>query len=173
MSKYEIINTSKKDLEFVFYLFEEAIEYQKRKKYTVWKGYDKNSLKQDVENKLQYKIVSANEILCIFSVCYSDKIICKDKEYGNAIYIHRAVVNPKHRGQKQFEKILKWAITDSKKRELKFIRMDTWADNPKIIDYYKSFGFEFVENFTTPNSPDLPSQHRNLDLALLQYELIK
>ena len=25
--------------------------------------------------------------------------------------------------------------------------MDTWADNPTIINYYKTFGFQFIENF--------------------------
>ena len=49
--------------------------------------------------------------------------------------------------------------------------MDTWGNNPNIVDYYKSFDFQFIENYTTPNSPDLPMQHRNLYLALLEYKV--
>jgi hypothetical protein len=54
---------------------------------------------------------------------------------------------------------------------LKFVRMDTWADNKKIIDYYKSFGFEFIENYKTTNATELPIQNRNLNVALLEMEL--
>jgi hypothetical protein len=45
------------------------------------------------------------------------------------------------------------------------------ANNPIIIDYYKSFGFRFIENYTTPDSPALPVHDRNLSLALLEYNL--
>jgi len=50
--------------------------------------------------------------------------------------------------------------------------MDTWAANPTIIDYYKSFGFAFIENYTTPNSEELPVHNRNLALTLLEYQLL-
>ena len=49
--------------------------------------------------------------------------------------------------------------------------MDTWAANPTIIQYYQSFGFSIVENFTTPNSEELPVHHRNLALTLLEYKV--
>ena len=48
--------------------------------------------------------------------------------------------------------------------------MDTWADNPTIIDYYKSFGFVFLNNFVTSDTLNLPVQHRNISLALLEYK---
>lgn len=48
--------------------------------------------------------------------------------------------------------------------------MDTWAANPTIIKYYKSFGFEFIENFTTPDNEELPVHNRNLALTLLEYK---
>jgi hypothetical protein len=47
--------------------------------------------------------------------------------------------------------------------------MDTWSDNPTIISYYKNFGFELIENYTTPNSPELPVHNRNLSLTLLEF----
>ena len=46
--------------------------------------------------------------------------------------------------------------------------MDTWAGNEKLINYYKSYGFRFIENYTTANTEDLPEQHRNLKVALLE-----
>lgn len=90
---------------------------------------------------------------------------------GKSIYLHRIVVNPEFKGQRQFGTILNWAIEHSKQKGLSSIRMDTWADNPTIINYYKSFGFRFVENYTTPDSEELPVHNRNLAMALLEYGL--
>ena len=66
MKPYSIVNTEIKDLDFIYSLFDEAISYQKRKEYPVWAGYDKEVLKKDIKNKLQYKIVINNNIACIF-----------------------------------------------------------------------------------------------------------
>lgn len=131
--------------------------------------YDKEILQKDIDNQLQYKIVAADEIACIFSLCYAEPILWREKERGDAIYINRIVVNPK--GQKQFEKILNWVIAHAKKNNFKYIRMDTWADNPNIVAYYKSFGFKLLENYTTPNTAELPIQKRNMALALLEFSL--
>lgn len=170
-SSNQIQNTTIEDLEFICHLFDEAINYQKSKGYPVWNGYDKNVLKTDIEKKLQFKIVEENNILCVFSICLSDPIIWREKENGNAIYLHRIVVNPKFKGQRQFDKILNWTIQFAQNNNLKHIRMDTWGDNENIINYYQSFGFKFIENFTTPITEDLPIQHRNLYLTLLEYEI--
>lgn len=49
--------------------------------------------------------------------------------------------------------------------------MDTWAENEKIIAYYKSYGFTFIENYRTAETEDLPIQHRNLHVALLEKKI--
>lgn len=171
MDTYQILHTAFTDTETVYWLFDEAIAYQQQKKYPVWNGYDKEVLRRDIENLLQYKIVMEGQIACIFSICYTDKLIWRERERGDALYLHRIVVNPHFKGQKHIAKIVEWAKHYARSRGLLYLRMDTWADNPSIINYYKSFGFEFVENFTTPNAPELPSQHRNLALALLEMQI--
>jgi len=170
MKSYIIENTIESDLQLICWMFDEAILYQKLKNYPVWNGYDVAVLQNDIAQKIQYKIVVNGEIACIFSVCYTDPIIWGKKDKGDAIYLHRIVVNPKHKGQKHFEKIFAWAKNHAIENDFNFIRMDTWADNPTIISYYCSFGFEFLTNFTTPNTSDLPVQHRNIKLALLEYK---
>jgi ribosomal protein S18 acetylase RimI-like enzyme len=172
-NKYKIKNTVEADLPIIYWLFEEAIAYQRQKGYPVWAGYDKKSLQNDILQNLQFKIIIEDSIACIFSICHSDPIIWRDKECGNAIYLHRIVVNPKMKGQNQFAKIMNWAKTYAIEKDAQFIRMDTWGDNQHIINYYKGYGFQFVENYTTPNSKELPTQHRNLYLALLEYQIDK
>jgi ribosomal protein S18 acetylase RimI-like enzyme len=167
----EVINTEISDLDQIFQLFEHSINYQERNGYPVWRNYDRNAIVEDIAKKSQYKVVMDAKIAIVFSVCYSDQVIWRDLDDGNSIYLHRIVVNPEFKGQKLFGRILDWVIEHSKQKGLANIRMDTWAANPKIIDYYKSFGFAFVENYTTPDSIQLPAHNRNLALALLEYKL--
>jgi hypothetical protein len=168
---YKIENTSTEDLNFIYGLFEEAINYIKKNNYVGWTTYDKNFIKQDINKKLQFKITNGNDILCLFSICFSDVLIWREMENGDAIYLHRIVVNPAFKGQKQLKKILNWIIEFANEKGLKYIRMDTWADNTNIIEYYKSYGFQFLENYKTPNTLELPDQHRNLKVALLEMKL--
>ena len=168
---FKIVNTVKDDLDKVVWLFEQAMELQGKNGYKVWTGIDKITLEKDIENGLQYKIVMDNDILCIFSIQHNDPFIWRDRDQSDAIYLHRIVVNPHFKGQRQFEKVLHWAKLFARRNNLKFVRMDTWADNEKIIDYYKSFGFEFIEYYKTTHAPELPIQNRDLNVALLELAL--
>lgn len=158
------------DLPQIFDLFEKAIQYQQTNGYIGWKSYDKAFIRKDVEQGLLFKIVCDDKVICIFSVCYTDELIWREREKGDALYLHRIVLNRDFRGVKIFAVVLEWAIQQVREQNLRFIRMDTWAGNTKLIDYYKSYGFNFIENYTTSNTPDLPEQHRNLNVALLELE---
>jgi ribosomal protein S18 acetylase RimI-like enzyme len=167
----KIINTTMDDLDIVHWLFGQAMDLQGKNGYQVWEEIDNIALEKDIDKGLQYKIVKDNDMLCIFSIQYNDPFIWRNKDQHDAIYLHRIVVNPNFKGQKQFQKVLNWAMQFARKNKLKFVRMDTWAGNKKIIDYYQSFGFKFIENYQTPNTIELPIQNRNLNVALLEMEL--
>ena len=168
---FQILNTTANDLQKVLWLFEQAMDLQGKNGYMVWNSLDQLALEKDIENGLQYKIISRNDIVCIFSIQLSDPFIWRDRDHDDAIYLHRIVVHPDYKGQRQFEKVLKWAVNFGRQKNLKYVRMDTWADNEKIIDYYKSFGFKFIEYYKTPDAPELPFQNRNLHVALLELEI--
>ena len=167
----KIVNTTKDDLNTILDLFKNAINLQGKNGYKVWDSIDKDGLVKDIEKGLQYKIINGDDVLCIFSVQYNDPYIWRERDKNDAIYLHRIVVNPKFKGQKQFEKVLNWAKQFAKANNLYYVRMDTWADNTKIIEYYQSFGFEIVENYKTGNTPELPIQNRNLNVTLLEIKL--
>ena len=171
IDQYEIWNTEKSDVEAIFELFNHSIQYQEKHGYPVWRDYDQGAIIRDIENRNQYKIKIGSEIGIVFSVAYADKIIWRTMDKGDAIYLHRIVVNPALKGQKLFGLILGWSIRHAKQKGLDFIRIDTWAANPTIINYYKGFGFEFVENYTTPDSMELPQHNRKLALTLLEYRV--
>jgi ribosomal protein S18 acetylase RimI-like enzyme len=168
---HNALHTDITDLPQIFELFEHSIQYQEKKGYPVWRNYDKQAIVKDIEIGNQYKVIVDSTIAIVFSVRYTDKIIWRDLDTGNSIYLHRIVVNPKCKGKRLFGTILNWAIEHAKQKGLSSIRMDTWEANPTIIEYYKSFGFTFIENFTTPDNEELPVHNRNLALTLLEYKL--
>jgi hypothetical protein len=168
---FEVKQTEMSDLSLIFSLFDQSIQYQEKHGYPTWRNYDQHAIINDIENGNQYKVIIDTTPAIIFSVCYSDKIIWRDREKGDALYLHRIVVNPTLKGQKLFGIILDWSVNHGREKGLQNVRMDTWAANPTIIDYYKSFGFKFIENYTTPDSSDLPVHNRNLGLTLLEYKI--
>lgn len=167
---HHIVNTEMVDLPLIHELFEHSISYQEKKGYPVWKNYDKAAIARDIQEKNQYKIVVNSVVAMVFSVAYRDKIIWRDMDRGESVYLHRIVVNPAFKGQKLFGSILRWALHHIGEKGLKSVRMDTWAANPTIIEYYKGFGFKVVENYTTPDTPELPVHNRNLALTLLEFD---
>lgn len=171
VESYEVRNTELIDLEQIFDLFDHSIAYQEKNSFPVWKNYDKKAIIKDIEDKSQCKILIDSQIAIVFSVCYADKVIWRELDKGNSIYLHRIVVNPEWKGRKLFGLILDWTIKHATQMGLTSIRMDTWEANPTIVNYYKNFGFVFIENYTTPDSTELPLHNRNLALTLLEYKL--
>lgn len=169
----KITNTSLEDWDIIMGLFRKAIELQGKNSYKVWAEIDEVELKKDIENRRQYKILKDNNVLCVFSVQFNDPFIWGKKDQNNAIYLHRIVVNPNFKGQKQFKTVLNWAKQYALQNHLQYVRMDTWADNAKIISYYQTFGFKFIGNHQTGNEPELPLQNRNLKVALLEMDIGK
>ena len=166
-----IEHTKISELEVVCELYDRAIDYQKRKGFPVWQQFDKRVLVDDIETSKHYKVVLDGSIAMVFSVLGSDEIIWRHMEKGDAVYLHRIAVNPACKGRRLFSEVVDWTIGHAKQKGLKFIRMDTWSDNLQLVNYYKGFGFRFVESFTTPDSLELPKQNRNLSLALLERKL--
>jgi ribosomal protein S18 acetylase RimI-like enzyme len=171
MPLYKIEKANKEDLSLICHLFEEAIAFQKANGYIGWQSYDREYLKSDIEKGLLFNVMKDNNVIGIFCICFSDVLIWRVKERGDALYLHRIVLDQRFKGEKVFKRVHDWATNFAKASGLKYIRMDTWANNSKIIAYYESYGYTFIENYTTSDSDALPIQHRNLKVALLEYKL--
>lgn len=168
---HTIRQATDRDLNSILDLFEKAIQFQKRNNYIGWSGIDRQFIQSDITQGLLYKVCVNEDIIGVFCVCYVDQLIWRDKEKGDAIYLHRIVLNRESQGVKIFPTVLNWAIDQVRQRGFKYVRMDTWAENLKLISYYQAYGFRLVENYTTENTMSLPEQHRNLHVALLEFEV--
>ena len=171
MKTYTIIKSEKKDLEIACQFFEEAIKYQKRKGYPSYVIVDREAIKKDIEMGRHYKLISQNEIGCVFSITYSDKMAWREKDRDKAIYLHRILVNPKHKGQMHLGKIMNWTTQLAKQQGIERIRLDTWDHNPDLINYYKRFGFEIAEHSCYPNTKEYPINCRGNAVVLMECKI--
>jgi GNAT superfamily N-acetyltransferase len=168
---YQIITTTIADWDQIVKLFENVISGQASNGYRVWDSIDWEALRKDIENQLHYKITSGGQVIGLFNVQYSDPLLWGEKDQLNALYLHRILADPAFKGQKLFGIVLAWAKKKALQKKLQYIRLDTWADNLRIIDYYKSYGFVEVGHYTTGNTEQLPLQNRNLQGILLELNL--
>lgn len=164
----EIINSTKHDIETIFKFYDAAIAYQKTKFYKYWQGFDLCLVEQEIKENRQYKIIVDGVIVCIFAVTFNDAIIWGERDTAPSVYIHRIVTDPAFRGNHYVKNIIEWAVDYGSKHGKQFVRMDTWGDNQKLINYYTSCGFTFLGVTDTIQNKSLPKHYDCVSLSLFE-----
>ncbi len=122
---------------------------------------------REIEEGRQFKLVRDGEVAAVFLITNDDPVIWKELDKDRAVYLHRIVTHPEHRGKGIVPIIVEWAREFCRTHQREFIRLDTWLDNTKLVAYYEACGFSFVRNANLDDISDLPS-HYQWELALLQ-----
>ena len=168
----KIVNATPHDVDVIFDLYDKAIEFQKTVFDKTWLGFDRELVDTEIAEGRIWKIIEDDRVACIFSVAHADPIIWGEHSHEAAMYIHRIVTNPEFRGRGYVRAITDWALDHARTKGLRFIRMDTWGDNQKLIDYYQSCGFRFLGLTTPAESPTMPKHYRGIDLSLFEIDLV-
>lgn len=71
---------------------------------------------------------------------WSDDLVWPDAPQ-NAGYVHRLVISRKFAGQGIGQQLLHWTEDASRQQGKQFLRLDCWAENPRLCDYYTAAGF--------------------------------
>jgi L-amino acid N-acyltransferase YncA len=164
----QIVNSTKEDIGTIFNLYDAAIAYQKMKFDKHWQGFDLRLIEKEIDENRQYKIVVDDTVVCIFAVTFSDALIWGKLDTAPSLYIHRIVTNPAFRGNNYVKNIIDWAIAYGDKNGKQFVRMDTWGDNQKLIDYYTNCGFTFLGLTDVISDENLPKHYQGIRLSLFE-----
>jgi len=169
---FQIINSASQDTATIFELYRLATEYQRSHGYNEWKEFDPELIALEIKDKRHWKIVIDDSIACIFSVFYNDPLLWGEQDNDHSIYIHRIATNPAFKGKGMIKLIIDWAKNHAKETGRKFIRMDTWADNKILADYYLKCGFNVVgyRQFDK-EAKGLPKHYSTLSLVLFEIEV--
>lgn len=164
----QIQHSTPGDLATIMDLYGAAIEHQKKVFTKHWQPFERKIVIQEILEKRQWKIVIDGQVVCIFATTYNDPIIWKEKDKDPSLYLHRIVTHPAHRGKFFVKEIITWALEFARKHGKQFIRMDTFGDNQKLIDYYVACGFNFLGLTTVGAADNLPSHYANASLSLFE-----
>lgn len=164
----EILNSTLSDLGTIFGLYDAAIAHQKAVSNQHWLPFERSLVEAEIAEGRQWKIMLDGQIACIFLTAYSDPHIWGEKDADPAIYLHRIVTNPAFRGRNFVAAIVEWARQHGKTMGKKFVRLDTWADNPRLKELYLRCGFHFLGVERPANPAALPSHYSTIFLGLFE-----
>ena len=165
-----IKNSTIEDIDMIFEMYNKAIAYQKKVFNKQWLGFERDLIESEIREKRQWKIVVGGEVACIFAITFNDAVIWKEKDQQPSIYIHRIVTNPDFRGVGFVTKIIDWAKDYCQLNGKEYIRLDTWGDNPRLIEYYVKCGFTYVETINLDDTEGLPAHYQGT-LALFEIKI--
>ena len=149
-----------------------AIAYQRQFNYPLWSEYPESTLRDEIGKGLHYSAYTPDDVLAgYFSVSLSDYPVWEADEKGDAIYVHRMCVNPARRGHRLAEHVLAWALGHAAVMNRKYVRMDTWGADQRLVDHYISCGFKYVRSRQLGIVPGLPPHYDNIKLAMFENEI--
>jgi ribosomal protein S18 acetylase RimI-like enzyme len=158
------------DITQIYELYDMATAYQKSVFEKQWEGFEQSLIEKEIEENRLRKMCIGGQIVCVFSINFNDQLFWGEKDNEPSIYIHRIALNNNFRGQSVMTKIIEWAKKYCKENRKQFIRMDTWGENTKLIDYYKKCGFEHIDTIDLDNTIGLPAHYKG-KLALFEMKI--
>lgn len=166
----QVQNSRAADIDTIFEFYDMAIVHQKKVFNKHWQGFSRALVEAEVAENRQYKILIDGAVACVFAVTFNDELIWGARDH-DSIYIHRIVTHPQFRGYSFVKEIIKWARDFAANNDIRFIRMDTWADNEKLLAYYTSCGFDYVGAVTMEKTDGLPKHYEGISLSLFEIAL--
>lgn len=168
----QIINSTDDDLLAIFNLYKAATAFQKTVFYKHWQGFEESLIIKEISEGRQFKIMIDDIIVCIFAIAFNDETIWGKMDESPSVYIHRIVTHPNYRGNNYVKTIMEWAINFGSVNGKQFVRMDTWGDNQKLIDYYQKCGFTFIGLSDKITNDSLPAHYQGIQLSLFEIAII-
>lgn len=167
-----ITNSNLDDIPEIFRLYKLATDFQKIKfPGNLWPEFAQGLITTEVVENRQFKLLIENKIACIWAITDSDAQIWEDSENDSAIYIHRIATNPVFRGNNFVQVIVNWSKNYARKRNKHFIRLDTCGKNERLINHYKSCGFNFLGMKKLKNTSELPTHYHKADVCFFEIKL--
>jgi len=166
-----ITNSTIKDIDCIFTLYEAATRLQLTKGIAPWPSFSRKMVQEEIQNSLQFKIVIDNQMACTWAIAFNDKQIWQEKENYSSIYIHRIATNPDFKGNNLIKNIVKWAKTYAQHNNKTHIRMDTVGENLGLIAHYTKCGFDFVALSKLIETEGLPEHYHNATVSLFEIKV--
>lgn len=174
MNKNESIiqNSVPQDIDAIFSLYRKASDYQRSKFVdNVWPDFNLESVKNEIREQRQFKLLLNHKIACIWAVTFNDPEIWGEKDTDPSVYIHRIATDPNYRGNNYVAQIVEWAKQYAFSKGKRYLRLDTCGNNKGLIEHYTKNGFEFLGIFEMRDARELPSHYHDAQVCLFEMAL--
>jgi hypothetical protein len=152
-------------------LYEEAIAFQRSRGLPYWNALDLTVVEADIAAGALYLLSVDMHAVGIFSFCPPspmDEDLWQGLQPHAARYINRIIVGRLWQGRSLFGLMLAWSERETLRLGFDRLRLDTWADNRRLGDYYSRFGFVHMGERTASSGPELSPQYRGVRLAIME-----
>ncbi len=121
---------------------------------------NKEAFIKDLERNELYVLEIENTIIgCITISTFMDEVykpVSWLTKNDNNIYIHRLAIHPKHQRQGYAQKLMQFAEDSALKNNFTSIRLDTFSQNKRNLQFYKHRGYKQLEAIYFPNQSKHP-----------------
>jgi len=91
----------------------------------------------------------AREIVAAMLLWESDAPTWPDRAEGEALFLHKLAVAPSRAGSGLSQAMLDWALTETRRRERHWLRLDCVVE-PRLCAVYEGAGFALVDRAEMP-----------------------
>jgi len=144
----QLVPAAKSDAPEIHAMWAEAMQWMKSKQINQW--LDEQVTLEAVEycfglSEMFLIKDGSNTAVGTFFIVDSDPHLWGDEGDGRSGYLHRLVVKREYTGHRLGFKLLELAEAYLKNCGKTLFRLDCMADNPKLNDFYRAAGFEFIK----------------------------
>ncbi|MCG8526200.1 MAG: GNAT family N-acetyltransferase [Opitutales bacterium] len=143
--KFDVQPADRSNLEKVSEVLIDAASWLESIGRPLWdvKKLNPGELKKEYDLGIYYLGTLEGEPVGVFRFQMKDEWVWPEFDHSEATYIHRLSVKRKFAGKGYSHLLIDVAISESKKRKRKFLRLDCDADRPELVEYYKKAGFKY------------------------------
>lgn len=156
------------DLPAIRAVYAGAREIQREQGATLWDEFPPQLTITELEQGRLFRVLDGDVLAGVFTVAYEDEAIWGAREHGEHVYLHRIARATTYSGRGIMRAVLEWAWAECRRLGRAGLRIDTWANNRALIDFYEGKGFHFVCARRIGVEPRLPPHYQGIELALLE-----
>ncbi|MEN0051486.1 MAG: GNAT family N-acetyltransferase, partial [Bacteroidota bacterium] len=136
-----------KELAAIFQIYQNARQDLKRKKVYQWIDDYPNirTIERDLQRGTLYVLKNANDIVGAISINEDQplayQLINWQFDASKVLVIHRLAVEPKYQGKGYAQALMDFAENFSLKNDYTSIRLDTYSQNDRAIQFYEKRGY--------------------------------
>ena len=141
---------------------------QQAQRAIVWPEFPDAAILAEIDAGRLLRVCDGNDLAGVFSVAYEDEAIWGERDQGCHIYLHRIARAAGYSGAGLMRAVLAWSRAKCQALGRSGLRMDTWANNAHLVDYYQQLGFALVGRRRIDYDARLPAHYYGVELALLE-----